>query len=512
MALREILAHFGFDFDGGKADEADKKIKKVKGSAEETTRGVVGLQNAFQALLAVGILRSVAGWVEGLADQGEALAQVSEATGLSTHDLQVWQFGAKKAGQDAEIFTIALRRLSAAAAGGADETGSQSKVFAKLGIQTKDATGHVKDLSVLLPEIAEHFKNTEDGAGKAALAQELFGRSGARLIPLLNQGADGIDNLKHEFDALGGGFSPEAIFQAQEFKIAIARVDTAFTSLSSQLAVSLLPHVADLLDDVTILVVNFKDFAASTTLLDDAFSTLAITIGVTLWGALAPFLVGALEFAAVYLAIDDLIGFMHGKDSEIGSILDGWFGDGSADAARDWVQDAEASLGNFIVDARAVWDVMSLDLNTFLDRLEARFLSAALAVDSTWNSIVDTLHLPKADFSFDTSAVRQSLDAKKHDIGADNYSRGLAEQRLEAYASAATPTGNNQQAIVGPLRGPSNATTWNTIENKQQITIQVPAGTPESQQRAIARQVRDVTREDHRAALQALENRAPAGG
>src|SRR5688572_33326266 len=52
-----------------------------------------------------------------------------------------------------------------------------------------------------------------------------------------------------------------------------------------------------------------------------------------------------LKFAAVFAAIDEVLGFLNGKDSLIGDLLNGAFGDGTADAVRDWVNDAVGQLG-----------------------------------------------------------------------------------------------------------------------------------------------------------------------
>lgn len=506
MALREILTHFGFDFDAAKADQADKKVEKIKKHSEEASGGVAVLADAWKALVAVEIARKAAEWVESISEQADAIGDLSEATGLSTRDLQIWQFGAKKTGEEAEVFTAALRKLSAAAAGGVDETGSASKIFDKLGIKTKDAAGKVKDLSVLLPEIAEHFARTEDGAGKAALAQELFGRGGTKLIPLLNQGAEGIKKLGKEFDKLGGGFDPEAIARAGDVKVAIARVGVAFNGLSSELAIRLLPKVADLLEGGTHIVVMLRDFAESTTVLDGLFGSLATTIGVSLWGALSPFLFGALKFAAIYLAVDDLKGFLEGQDSEIGSILDDWFGDGSADGAREWCNDAISDFGNFANDFRAVWDVAGLDFTIFIDRMIARWHLFTLEVNDGFNSIADKIGA--AGLKMDTTQQHKDFSGEQQRIGHLNAMRDQAEKRLESYTSASTPLSGGVATMPGPYAQTKSVTQWNTVENKQVTNITVPSGTPEAQMREIGRQVRTANRESHRAALQALQSKA----
>lgn len=69
--------------------------------------------------------------------------------------------------------------------------------------QTKDANGKLLPMSTLLPKIAEKFKGMEEGPAKTALAMKLFGRSGAELVPLLNKGAGGIDELMKKADDMG---------------------------------------------------------------------------------------------------------------------------------------------------------------------------------------------------------------------------------------------------------------------------------------------------------------------
>jgi TP901 family phage tail tape measure protein len=507
-ALREIIAHFGFDFDKGKAAEADKHIEGIKGHSEEATAGVEGLMNAFKAAAGIELGREIVEWTGELAEAGDAIGDLSEATGLSTEQLQVWQFGAAKSGENAEVFTQALRKLSSAVAGGADEAGSQAKVFSKLNIKTKEADGSIRNLSDILGDVAEHFASTEDGAGKAALAQELFGRSGSKLIPLLNGGRQGVAALTQEFRDLGGGFSQEAIEKAGEMKAAIARNQVAITSFKSELTVALLPKMNDLLENITALVGRFNDWQKSTTFLDSAIDSLALTLGVTLWAALSPFMAGALKFAAIYLAVDDLKGFLEGQDSEIGAILDGWFGNGTADTVREWVMSAVDFFTEGFADIRAALPAISADIEYY-------FTSAFTLVDEAWNVLIlkmigdwnalaSKLHLPELD---GTKVVNR--------VTADEMVRSQAKAKqidtmkdVLRFNQDATPTSNAISTAVSPVMAPTRETHWNMVTNAPQISITVPPGTPERVTRDIAKQTREALHETHRAALQALENRS----
>jgi hypothetical protein len=57
-----------------------------------------------------------------------------------------------------------------------------------LGVSVKDSDGTMRSNYEILGDLAEQFKNMPDGIGKATAAQQLFGKTGANLIPLLNSG------------------------------------------------------------------------------------------------------------------------------------------------------------------------------------------------------------------------------------------------------------------------------------------------------------------------------------
>ena len=72
-----------------------------------------------------------------------------------------------------------------------------------------------EELKGLSPEtqfqiIADKLGAVDDASTKAAIAQDIFGRSGAELIPLMNEGAEGMAALRQEARDLGVVFSQDA--------------------------------------------------------------------------------------------------------------------------------------------------------------------------------------------------------------------------------------------------------------------------------------------------------------
>ena len=73
-----------------------------------------------------------------------------------------------------------------------------NEAFHAMGLSATDAAGKTKNLDVMISEIADKFTNYEDGANKLALAIAIFGRSGQAMIPMLNEGSRGIQELRDE--------------------------------------------------------------------------------------------------------------------------------------------------------------------------------------------------------------------------------------------------------------------------------------------------------------------------
>ena len=550
MALREIAAHFGFTFDAAKLSQIDKGVSGVKKHTEDSTASVAGFAEGLRGVIGALTAGVFVEFANHIKEQAAQLQDLTEQTGLGTDELQAWSLAAELGGASAQDFTNGLRKLSKELATGVDESGQQSKLFKQLHIDTKNADGSVRDLSSVLPDIAEKFKGLKSGAERSALAQQIFGRSGTKLVPILSQGAAGVAQLKKQLDDLGGGFSKEAIENADAYDDALIKLNYSFFGMKSLLATSVFPMITDLVTTVTKGVVQFKDWIKTTTLLENGIKVLALTIGRSLLVALAPFILPGLQFLAIFLAIDDLLGFLDGKDSEIAHILDKWFGDGTADAVRNWCNDAKAAVANWVHDVftgQLIDDALNgrfkggfiggmltflmlgigemisgfatlrAGVTLELSQIQLTFAQVVQSLEKTWQAFVQGLHLPDfAEKALGGQGGTPVADSKVAALQAQVFANAVATQAA-AFASAANvgggrggnaaqdPTTTFKVANV-PLK-PGVGATQNFVEVKPNITVTVPLGTSAEQARYIARNVGDAVGNERRAALQSLEQR-----
>ena len=86
---------------------------------------------------------------------------------------------------------------------------------------------------------------------KAAIAQKVFGRAGADLIPLFDQGAEGMEKLRQQARDLGVVFTQDAANAAADFTDAQNELKSALAGVQQNIAKNLIPVITKLTRFVT---------------------------------------------------------------------------------------------------------------------------------------------------------------------------------------------------------------------------------------------------------------------
>lgn len=175
--------------------------------------------------------------IMGVIDTLAHLKEVSEKTGSSVENLSKLNFFAKQTGSDIDSIAAALGKMSKGMAGADNETKGAGLALKYLGISAKDAAGNLKDPAAMFTEVALKLGEYKDGAGKAALAQALFGKAGADMLPTLKLMAEEGDIAAKATTAQGNA--------AQQYTRDIAKLEAQKGMLFKTLATALLPTMTD---------------------------------------------------------------------------------------------------------------------------------------------------------------------------------------------------------------------------------------------------------------------------
>jgi len=214
--------------------------------AKDAQSTLDGLGKAFKTALAgLGVGLSLGAFVSSIKhaiDAADELGKASQKFGVPVEQLSALKFAADLADVSFESLGKGLGKLSKAMLdSAANPAGEAAKNFKALGISVTDAGGNVKSTEVTFGDIAEKFSTMQDGATKTALAIRIFGRAGADLIPLLNEGRAGLRTLTDEAKSLGIVISNDTAAKAQEFNDTLKRLQTVQGALSLQMAEAMLP-------------------------------------------------------------------------------------------------------------------------------------------------------------------------------------------------------------------------------------------------------------------------------
>ncbi|MGL1833039.1 phage tail tape measure protein [Rhodocyclaceae bacterium SMB388] len=198
---------------------------------------------------AAGAASAAAGLVAMVNSQRQVfdeLAKLSQKTGLAVEDLSRLQFAAELSGVSNDQLATSFRTLSQRIADAAKGTGEAAEAFRAMGVDVKGTDGSLRNQNDVLRDVADRFASYKDGAEKSALAQRLFGKVGAELIPLLNQGADGLQSMADESDRLGRTISAETARAAEQFNDNITRLSASLEGLSNLIAGPVIRSLADM--------------------------------------------------------------------------------------------------------------------------------------------------------------------------------------------------------------------------------------------------------------------------
>ena len=187
----------------------------------------------------------------------------SQMLGLSVSALQELQYAANIAGISQGEFEMSIRQLANSAQGAAMGVDTFAKAYSSLGI-SPSVNGKMKQTDQILMEMADKFSRMPDSLEKTAAANDIFGRSGMRLIPFLNKGSAGIAALREEAESLGIVLDEQAAKASEQFNIGLKRLWASITGIKNQIGVGLMPAITELVADMKDWIMVNKDMVRST--------------------------------------------------------------------------------------------------------------------------------------------------------------------------------------------------------------------------------------------------------
>lgn len=211
----------------GKGLDEASKHSKTFGDTLKGMLGATAITAGFKAL-SDGIKSAVNGFKDGInnaAKYGDSIDKQSQKLRVSAEDYQKLAFAAERSGTSIEVMATAQKSLASSGFNGT------------------------------LMDAIQHVAGIADESERASAAMELFGKkAGTDMLPLLNSGAEGVQALYDEFEALGGVMSNEAVSAAAAYEDALTNFQTVMDGVKNRMLGDFLPGITDVMNGIVEII------------------------------------------------------------------------------------------------------------------------------------------------------------------------------------------------------------------------------------------------------------------
>lgn len=231
---------------------------------EDAGKGLADFQGAAKLATGAGLAigTGLLASAKHAADFGEQLFTASAKTGIATEKLAGMKLAAEQSGASFDTVITGLKKMAANAFDAADGAKAQSEMFGKLGISVTDASGELRPMNELLLDAADKFKEMKNPTEAAATAQDLFGKAGLDLLPMLKDGREGIEAYTEKAKDFGLSMTAAEAAAGESFGDTLGELTGAFSGLFNTVGLQMIPVLSDLVEAVTPTITALKDFVA----------------------------------------------------------------------------------------------------------------------------------------------------------------------------------------------------------------------------------------------------------
>jgi len=246
----------------------DKNAKRVSSFAKNADKDL-GMASAGFSKLAKGVaaFATIAGiqrlgtMVRDAANRLGDLKDASDAIGITTDAMQELTYAAQLSGVSADLLQTSLAKLSKNLGDASMGGSAAKKALDALGLSGSSLAAMPLDKA--LGVVADKMSMIENPAERAALATELFGKSGLKMVNMLANGSAGLDAMAAEARSLGVVINRDVIENAAA---AADRLDALSMVISANLTealVNLGPFLIDAAQNLAHMSQAVKDFLSA---------------------------------------------------------------------------------------------------------------------------------------------------------------------------------------------------------------------------------------------------------
>lgn len=183
------------------------------------------------------------------ATYGNEVDKMSQKLGLSAKAYQEWDYVLSQADVDIQSMQTGLKTLTNQIDDAKNGSADAAARFEKLGISLDDLNTMSRE--DIFAATIKGFQGMADSTERAALANDLYGKSGQNLTPLFNETAEATDELRQKAHELGMVMSDEAVEASAAYNDSLDTLQRTTTGLKNNLMAEFLPSITTVMDGLS---------------------------------------------------------------------------------------------------------------------------------------------------------------------------------------------------------------------------------------------------------------------
>lgn len=259
-AQKELDEFNKSETDAGKgADTLSKETEKAGKSAKKAGDGFTVFKGIL-ANLASSAIKGVTGAItngvsnigKGLSSivretitAGDSIAKSAEKAGFTSKTaFQEWQYVLGQTGADITAVNKGMIAISTASDKG-------KKAIDALGVSFKDTNGNARTNEDIFADVISKLSQMTDETEKSRIAQSIFGKNFGELRPLLNSGADSVDELRKRAHELGVVMDDETLKSAENAADSFDDFNASIKGIKQNVVGQFLPAISGVVGGLT---------------------------------------------------------------------------------------------------------------------------------------------------------------------------------------------------------------------------------------------------------------------
>lgn len=259
-ATKELEDFNKSETDAGKgADTLTKETEKAGKAAKKAGDGFTVFKGILANLASSAIKGMTGAITNGVSNIGKSLKNVVSETITAGDEIaksaqkagftsktayQEWNFILERTGANMDSLKKGFNAISTAS-----DKSKQS--IEGLGISFKDTNGDARANEDIFADVVSKLANMTDETEKSRIAQSIFGKSFSELRPLLNGGADSVDELRKRAHELGVVMSDDMLNSAETAKDSLTDFNASINGLKRNVVGAFLPSISGVVNGLT---------------------------------------------------------------------------------------------------------------------------------------------------------------------------------------------------------------------------------------------------------------------